>query len=335
MTSDGAAAVAVENVNPYVFMVGCLRSGTTMLRHMVDAHPQLAIVNETQWLPRWYLHQEHYGVPLTPAGNVTPELVAALPGFHRFSRLNVTPAELQALLNGDGPVSYADFVSRVFTIHGRKEGKRLVGEKSPGYARYLPTIQHLWPRARIVNIIRDGRDVCLSVTNWYPESIARTVALFPSWAEDPITTAALWWEWHVRLAADARATLGERLLEVRYEAVVEDPAIASAAICDFLGLPYDDAMLRFHERHATPAPALKRGPGMPVTRGLRDWRRDMPAGDQERFEAAAGELLEELGYERAATPTSSQLAHARRLRAAFAEQALARHRPVPEAWTSL
>ena len=68
------------------------------------------------------------------------------------------------------------------------------------------------------------------------------------WEVDPITTAAVWWEWHVRLGREDGGSLAPKLYhEVRYEALVSEPAKECETLCDFLDLPYDDAMLKFHE----------------------------------------------------------------------------------------
>jgi hypothetical protein len=76
----------------------------------------------------------------------------------------------------------------------------------------------LWPDVRIVHVIRDGHDVALSLRSW--EKAERNVGHFPSWHDDPVSTAALFWEWNVRLAREAGAVLGPELYhEVRYEAL--------------------------------------------------------------------------------------------------------------------
>jgi sulfotransferase family protein len=319
-----------RRVNPYVFLVGCLRSGTTLLQRIVDAHPEIAIIHETQWVPRWYERR----VGLTQEGMVTSELVERLLAHRRFPRLELDPADVEALVDHGRPKHYSDFVSDVFDLHGRVKGKRLVGEKSPGYVRHLPALHELWPDARIVHLIRDGRDVALSVLEWKKRE--STAGQFPTWEEDPITTAALWWEWHVRLGREAADLLGpERYCEFSYESLVADPERECAALCTFLGVTYDDAMLRFHEGRRRPKPGRSaKAAWLPVTRGLRSWREQMAATDVEHFEAVAGPLLDELGYARAGQPIGrEELAQAARLRKVFADGVRGRRRRVPAAWT--
>jgi len=298
--------------NPSVFVVGCPRSGTTLLRRMLDAHPQLAMTRETHWLTRVYAHR----IGLRSDGTVAPDLLDRLLEDRRFRRMEVDVQRLRRLVTGAEPVSYARFVTCVFDLYAERHGKPLAGDKTPGYVRKVALLAELWPWARFVHIVRDGRDVCLSLADWRPEQFARRL---PTWRDDQVSTAALWWAWTARLGRDA-ALGAERYREVHYEALVADPSGECRALCRFLGLREEpDAMTRFHERR--PAAATAPGADNPwraATPGLRDWRSQMPAGDVERFEAAAGDALEEFGYlRRHAAATGPVSEHAARMRARF------------------
>jgi hypothetical protein len=318
-------------MNPYVFFVGCPRSGTTLLRRIGDAHPELATIGELHWLPRCWEQR----IGLTSQGIVTPELVDKLLVDRRFRKLALAGETVAGLIENGKPKHYATFVKELFDLHGEVKAKRLVGEKTPKYVRHLPTLHALWPHAKIVHLIRDGHDLVLSLLDW--RRAERNLGRFGTWEEDRVTTAALFWEWNVRLGREADAVLGpDRYLELRYETLVADPGRACAALCAFLGVPYDDAMLRFHEglTRSDPGLSAKRA-RLPVTAGLRRWREQMAPDDVARFEAAAGLLLDELGYERGApTASSGELARAARFRDAFAAEVRARRRAVPDAWAS-
>ena len=109
---------------------------------------------------------------------------------------------------------------------------------------------------------------------------------------------------------------------MRYEALVADPAGESAKLCTFLGVPYADTMVKFHKGRTKSKPGLdaKRA-WLPTTRGLRNWRSEMSTEDLERFEAAAGDLLDELGYERVfLNPGPQVLEHASEIRDSLAQE---------------
>ena len=283
--------------NPYVFIVGCPRSGTTLLQRIVDAHPQIAIMSESRWIAEWF--EERRG--LTLDGTITSELVSQLFENPRFARLHIGREKLMTLMRDDGPVSYSSFVADIFDLYGRRKGKALVGDKTPAYVRRLDILHALWPEARFVHLIRDGRDVCLSVASWPKAYQADKPGSYATSMEDPVSTIAFWWELNVRRGRQVGGSLQPGLYyEIRYESLISRPREECVSLCAFLGLRYNDAMLRFHEGRTRSGPGLSaKRAWLPITLGLRDWRSQMPAEDVERFEAAAGELLDELGYLRA------------------------------------
>jgi hypothetical protein len=305
--------------NPFVFIVGCPRSGTTLLQRILDAHPEVAVCPETFWIPYYFKKQ----IGLTPDGLIAPDLISRLFDYYKFYRMKAGREELERLSASGGPMRYADFVTRVFDLYGEIRGKPLVGDKTPDYVRNLRTLHTLWPTAKFVHLIRDGRDVALSAINW-KRKVAKLASLFRTWSEDAAVTAALWWEWHVRHGREAGQWLGpERYYEMRYEALVTDPARACAQLCGFLGLPFHETMLRFHEgRSQTDSDLDAKNAWRSITPGLRDWRSQMAADDIECFEVAVGGLLDELDYPCVMLPTRPEaFVRAARVRAAFAQDA--------------
>ncbi len=306
-------------MNPYVFIVGCPRSGTTLLQRIVNAHAQVAITPESHWIPR--LYEKPWA--LNPEGVVEHKLVRELGAHPKFARLGIGRQELKKLekLSKNGHhLTYASFVTALFDLYGKVQGKSLVGDKTPDYVRRIRTLHSLWPEARFVHVIRDGRDVCLSMGEW--TKIHPKPGDFTTWKEDPVSTVAWWWGHNVQLGRDAGRPLGPGLYyELRYEALVASPREECERLCGFLGLHFDEAMLRFHDDRDRPDPGLEqKRAGLPVTAGLRDWRYQMPAGELERFEAVAGETLDELDYPRGATcPRPEALEHAERVRYVLAQ----------------
>jgi hypothetical protein len=318
-------------VNPYLFVVGCPRSGTTLLQRLLDAHPQLAVIDETRWIDHWFA--ERKGV--TSEGFATPALVSNLFGFRRFVQLGLARDEVEALVDGGRALSYPAFVTGIFDLYGKAQGKTLVGDKTPRYVRSVPMLHEFFPRARFVHLIRDGRSACLSVLSWHKAE--KLAATFSTWRDEPVATAALWWEWQVRVGRESGSALGPGLYrEVRYEEVVADPAAACVEACAFLDLPYDKAMIRFHEGRTRSDPGLDaKKAWLPPTPGLRDWRSEMSADEVERFEAAAGGLLDELGYPRGAPgPSRSAVRVAAEVRESFTRDLRARGRRLPKEWAS-
>jgi hypothetical protein len=326
---DGDATNA-ETVNPYVFVVGAARSGTTLLQRMLDAHPQLAVVNESYWVPRKF--RERNG--LTRQGVVTPALLPKLLASPKFSHMGVSEEDLVGLLSEFKSVRYDRFVARIFDLYAARQGKQYAGDKTPGYVRRIPQVHELWPRARFVHIVRDPRDVCLSMLDW--RMAEQTAGQDGTWDMDPAISTALYWRYSVAVGReDAGASLGPTLYhEVRYEDLVSSPERELEQICKFLCLPYASEMTRFHEGRTRRDPGLdSKEQWLPPTAGLRDWRTQLPSTDVEHIEAAAGDLLHSLGYPTRFDPgTPAARGRVAEVRETFTRHLLARGRAVPQDW---
>jgi len=247
--------------NPYVFAVGCPRSGTTLLQRMLDNHPMLAVANDSHFIPRAI-----EDVPLGVDPELTPELVEWVRTYRRFYRLGLDDDAVREAASVSS--SYAGFVGALYSIYARVHGKELGGEKTPDYVRHLPRLHALFPDARTIHIIRDGREVALSVLEW---------------------------------AHDGKGP--------SYEELVDHPETTLADLAEFLGLPNSPEMANFHAGRTIRRPGLSaKKAWLPPTAGLRNWHVDMPARDRELFEALAGDLLSELGYERSVDHVSAEVA---------------------------
>ena len=174
--------------------------------------------------------------------------------------------------------------------------------------RRIPELHGLWPEAKFVHLVRDGRDVCLSMMNWRERAAA---GRYTAWEVDPVSITALWWRRKVLLGREGGGPLGPGLYhEVRYESLISDPARECERLCGFLGVPCDDAMTQFDERRKRTDPDLDESTRPCRSRWPRDWHSQMPRGGIERFEAAAGDLLKELGYPLATDPKPEAMRHA-------------------------
>jgi hypothetical protein len=273
------------------------------------------------------------GIGLSSEGFVTPSLVPLLLSNRRLFRdidLGITADELESWIESSGGLSWAKFISNLCNRYGQVRGKPLVGNKTPSFVRRIRTMHQLWPETKFVHIIRDGRDVFLSArVKWKDKSNFRQ---FSTWNQDNVSTVALWWEWNVRLGREAGRSLPPDLYyEVRYERLVADPENECAGLCDFLGVPFEIAMLSHQEnfqiRRRPDGAVINARVALPITPGLRNWRSEMTAGELERFEAVAGTLLDELGYSRGVEHLHPEnLEHALRIRSLF------EGRPLPHVW---
>jgi hypothetical protein len=268
------------------FIVGNDRSGTTMLRLIVDRGPEAAVPPESMFLTDL--------APLLLAGE--PRDAAAAEQLMRqvwehpkvrLWELGPAPPAVPGGLVGED--AYRFIAAAPFEAYAARHGKPRWGDKTPHYVHHVDHLLRLWPDARFVVLVRDGRDVALSL---------RRMPFGPNnaWA------AAQWWARGIRAGARAQAEHPDAVLTVRYEDLAERPAEQVRRVCDFLGLSYSDAMLELE--HVDPArivpdqaawfPTLFDGIN---TSAVGRWRREMGARDRRIFAALAGDELAQLGYE--------------------------------------
>jgi hypothetical protein len=287
--------------NPYLFLVGVARSGTTLLQRMLNSHPQLAVSNDPA-----FTHVPLRTVPDGVDPPLTPDLVEATLALRTFARLKLPEDAVRQA--AAGARTWSQFVCGVYDAFARQHGKALAGEKMARYVTHLPQLTALFPWARFVHIIRDGRDVALSQLEWAHER--RGPGRLALWREEPVGVSALSWRWMVGTGRRDGVALGAgRYHEVRYEELVDGPEASLRRLTTFLELPFAAEMLRYHQGK------LRRDPGLtakqawlPPTPGLRDWRTQMRPRDLELFEAIAGDQLSQLGYDRAFPEISPEVA---------------------------
>lgn len=279
---------------PFPYIVGSGRSGTSLLRAMLDSHPDMAIPNETHFVVSGGRRRGRYE---RPDGVDTERLVADF-GSLICRELRWQVADLREALSDAEPLTFPDAIRAIFSRYAAHRGKVRYGNKSPVHALAVSEISGLFPEARFIHIIRDGRDVALSYLD---------APIGPGTLE----AAALKWRRFVRRAREGGRLVGPgRYLEVRYEALTQDAEDVLRRVCEFIELEFDDQMLRYHERvevaFGGPVPRQHRNLHRPPSR-LRDWRNRLTPHDAGVVELIAGPLLSELGYGRTSTRPSLPL----------------------------
>jgi hypothetical protein len=255
---------------------------------MLDNHRQLAVSNDTHLIPR-ALFGSHADSDVA----LTPELFDQATSYRRFASLGIDlPTASQHAAQS---TTFVGFASALFDEYAWARRKPFAGEKDPEYVRRLPLIHRLFPNARVVHIIRDGRDVALSTLDWVTPT--RYLGRIPLWKEEPVAVCALWWQRQVSSGIEGGKSLGELYFELRYEQLVSDPEATLRQACDFLDIGFDPEMLRYHEgrtRSGTDRPSKQQW--LPPTGGIRDWSKSFPIRHLKLFEALAGDQLSSLGY---------------------------------------
>lgn len=268
---------------PPLIVLGVRRSGTTLLRVMLDRNPALAVPDESYFVPQ--LARRHRGAVDTEA------FVDDLRRLSTLVEWGLSPDAVATRLHPG--MTSGEAIAAVFEAYAAKHGKPRWGDKTPLYMQHLRLVERLFPTASYVHLVRDGRDAAVSFL-----AVPRGI-MTEGWGHPRDASGfACQWATEVRAARALGGRVGPgRYLEVRYEALVADPAAELRRICEFAALDYDEGMLGYVGETESARKEHQQRLNEPPRVGVRDWRTEMPSGAREAFEAVAGDLLAELGYE--------------------------------------
>ncbi len=265
-------------INP-VFVVGVPRSGTTWIQRMLAMHPDAWGLLET------YMFSRRVGLGA---------LLRSLPAPAAGESLDLPPPGLGRIFTRDELVAELREIAERWLVRG-SDGSRFLVEKSPWHLSDLDLIGEILPEARFVHVIRDGRDVAVSFVA-ARDSWSRFAEARPSETVDEI--ADLWSD--AMLGRDrGQVTLGERLLEVRYEQVRAEPAEACRRLFAHCGMPHDEELVATAVAATDlSAPGTPRGEDRAIRAGrVGEWRERFGIRDAWSFERRAGAALRATGYE--------------------------------------
>ncbi|MEV1021669.1 sulfotransferase [Streptomyces sp. NPDC050264] len=295
----------LDPVRP-VFVVGCPRSGTTLLQLMLHAHPRIALPPETRFVLPAYRERLGFG-DLREQGNR-----AALGAWitrreaTRFHELGLAADAVERAVT-EAPPTLGSALGAVLRAYAQEHGKVRWGDKRPAYALHVGEILRLFPDAQFVHVVRDGRDCVGSLLRmpWWHSGFHEAVA---TWAQ-VMDVADTW----------SGVLGGARWHEVRFEDLVADPEAQLRGICAFLGEAYVPEMSEPYRLAGVAVPARKTWHAH--TRGELDvsragtWTTRLTPDQIRLCDAALGRRLVSRGYEPAGAvrPDPAELARYRKV----------------------
>ncbi|MBJ70170.1 MAG: hypothetical protein CMN31_02175, partial [Sandaracinus sp.] len=274
------------------FVVGAPRTGTTLLRRVLVAHPDVAIPPESFFLAE-YLEAEH--VPLA-----------------RRLALWVRDPELiewgQCFTERDfeGCEDMAAVVRRAHALFAEREGARVWGQKTPRLVRYWALLSRLFPDAVFLHPTRD------------PRAVVSSLARSPAHQLNALVGARRWRD-DTAIGIEMERALGERVLRYDYEELATDPEGTARRVCAHLDIDFDPAMLEAPSEKLRLKKSEERAGhhtnvAAPISAAsVERWREDLSAEEQAVVAHVTGEVARALGY---AVPDAGPPSSATRLRMA-------------------
>lgn len=275
--------MAKNQISGQVFIGGCSRSGTTLLGSMLGGHNQFICTPES-----------HFKIDVLRLLNGATDDIDGTAVFKRLSQhwrykiweLAADDSHLAQELDG---CSYADLLNWLITQYthsvGRSQAITWV-DHTPENISYAMTLHQLFPNAKFIHIVRDGRGVAASIIplDWGPNSIVK---------------AARWWVRMVSFGLAAERLLPpSQIAQVKYEDLVTDPEQTLRRLCDFLEVPFAEEMLQATgfklPQYTLRQHTLVGSAPNPAT--ATRWQQRLSARDVEIFENQTRDYLAFLGY---------------------------------------
>jgi hypothetical protein len=270
-----------------VFVVGMPRSGTTLLSSLLNAHPDLVVAPETHYFTRCWT-----GDPITDWADAERMLgrLDQQPGVHDMALSDEEWATIRKQLRALEAPTHGDILRVLLDTYAARSGAPAWGEKTPDHLRHVPEMARQFPEAVFVAIVRDPRDVVLSLRNL-------------PWSSDTLPEQAWTWRRYAARIVRYHEDLDGRFFHLRYEDLITDPEGTLRGVCAFLGMPFRKSMLRREEQEDRPFDAerepWKQKSGRQIDPSNREkWRTQMPEAERVLIERIVGHWLTDYGYVR-------------------------------------
>jgi Sulfotransferase family len=255
-----------------LFLLGCPRSGTTMLQQALNRHSRIAIPPETKF---FFFLGASRRQQLRHVERLNADLGIRLP----------PPAA--AVRSREEARTFYEALARLYVTQLAKPDVAYFGEKTPWHTGYLHRIRRVFPGAKILLLYRDGRDVAVSLSHM-------------PWASPDLYVNFLVWLYYSRVVRAAKALAWPDVYLVRYEDLVAAPERELGGVLEFLGLPYEPAVAEGYgnregipeREYAWKARALQKI----TTERVGVFRRSLDADQIGILERLGGQALSSLGY---------------------------------------
>lgn len=222
------------------FVLGNPRSGTSLLRIMLNCNQALVVPPECGFIFWWYKKYEKW---FYSKSNV--ELF--LKDFSESKKIETWHLDYGALsefIDDNKPVDYAGLCACIYIFYGIKSGKEVKtwGDKNNYYVLHTAEIVQLFPKAKIIHLIRDGRDVACSYkeietlnthSKYKPVLSSDLSAIANEWVDNNLTISAL--------------GTTQEYFSIKYENLILQTEETLTKLCDFLSVPFDTNMLRYFD----------------------------------------------------------------------------------------
>ena len=228
-----------------VFIIGNPRSGTSLFRLMLNAHPQIISPPECGFLHWWFAKYKDWN-ELSNTSNQIEVFINDLKTSKKITNWDLDFEKLKQKIIDLKPKNYASLGEIVYLLFAEQKGKKpiLIADKNNYYIHHLNELNEIWPTAKYIVVVRDGRDVACSYIN--VEKLVTDSPYKPKLSNDISTIAKEWVSNNNTCLNYINSLNNSRSFIVRYEDIVTNPILFLTKVCHFLGLNFDEEMLTYY-----------------------------------------------------------------------------------------
>lgn len=276
---------------PVPFIVGSPRSGTTLLRFMLDAHPEMAIPPETGF----FMEGEIFSAD---RDRFFEEIINFSPNAPRWRDFHIAKKDFHEELLKIHPFFTADGFRAFYLFYAGRFGKKKYGDKTPLHGLQMKRIEDIFPEARFIHVVRNGRDAAVSLRKqWFSPG-------------HDIEIQARYWKDNIRTMQE-QGKQCRHYLEIRYEDLIAHTEDVLRKVCEFIEMDFHSDMLVYYER--TPERLREHHGSVVVSQedrlkqqiattlppsssfigaAAKEWTEE----EKQKFDMIAGDVLREYGY---------------------------------------
>lgn len=268
--------VKVATVKSPFFIVGCGRSGTSLLRTMLNHHPQIAIPLESLFII------DYLRAPKEVSLNTLKKLIIHEPEIEEWG-LRLTSRHVGRCK------SRKELIDKINILYMEKNKKIIWGQKTPRFIRYWKLLKKTYPRSKFIHLIRDPR---ANVNSLIKSNVHFSNCLY----------ASKRWNMDVSCGLEMKKKYPKDVLEVKYSDLINNPKKELLRVCKFLGINYNSKIMRYsntgHKEYLPYFNKIHRYLNRkPDTTLIDKWKKELLMKEIEVIESINQNLMKRLGFE--------------------------------------
>lgn len=283
---------------PPIFIIGNPRSGTTLFRLMLSAHPNIYIAQECGFLEYFYNKYKDFHGEKKLIDNYIKDVLNS----RKIEFWNLDETGLKSFVYDRTPNNYKELAASIYEYYGEKfyPDKNRWGDKNNYYLHHIEKIYDIYPEVKFLHIVRDGRDV---VRSYLDLSKTKDNSKYSPDLPKTIQSASKDWVNNLNdISNSFKKINSDNIFEFRYEDLVMFPQKKLGEICDFLNEPFSDNMINYNQSNVDKEPEEFDGWKKTLNKGLvktriNKWKKELSNKEIKTVEKIASDILIKYNYD--------------------------------------